>query len=129
MGLLILVIVFVGLFVFLFVAAFKQAKKEEQEWEEKKVAHRAWLKKFGYDNSKMISDKKEHFVDLCTEKEKLIIDECSYPFDYRFVRAYYKSKLYHNYRWRFSCGCNRWACRRQLWCCCWFQYGSANHHF
>ena len=36
MGLLILVIVFVGLFVFLFVAAFKQAKKEEQEWEEKK---------------------------------------------------------------------------------------------
>ena len=81
MGLLILVIVFVGLFVFLFVAAFKQAKKEEQEWEEKKVAHRAWLKKFGYDNSKMISDKKEHFVDLCTEKEKLIIDEYSYPFD------------------------------------------------
>ena len=81
MGLLILVIVFVGLFVFLFVAAFKQAKKEEQEWEEKKVAHRAWLKKFGYDNSKVISDKREHFVDLCTEKEKLIIDECSYPFD------------------------------------------------
>ena len=81
MGLLILVIVFVGLFVFLFVAAFKQAKKEEQEWEEKKVAHRVWLKKFGYDNSKVISDKREHFVDLCTEKEKLIIDECSYPFD------------------------------------------------
>lgn len=81
MGLLILVIVFVGLFVFLFVAAFKQAKKEEQEWEEKKVAHRAWLKKFGYDNSKVISDKKEHFVDLCTEKKKLIIDERSYAFD------------------------------------------------
>ena len=33
----------------------------KQEWEEKKVAHRAWLKKFGYDNSKVISDKKEHF--------------------------------------------------------------------
>ena len=81
MGLLILVIVFVGLFVFLFVAAFKQAKKEEQEWEEKKVAHRAWLKKFGYDNSKVISDKREHFVDLCTEKKKLIIDERSYAFD------------------------------------------------
>ena len=80
MGLLILVIVFVGLFVFLFVAAFKQAKKEEQEWEEKKVAHRAWLKKFGYDNSKVI-DKREHFVDLCTEKKKLIIDERSYAFD------------------------------------------------
>ena len=45
------------------------------------VAHRAWLKKFGYDNSKVISDKREYFVDLCTEKEKLIIDECSYPFD------------------------------------------------
>lgn len=81
MGLLILVIVFVGLFVFLFVVAFKQAKKEEQEWEEKKVAHRAWLKKFGYDNSKVISDKREHFVDLCTEKKKLIIDERSYAFD------------------------------------------------
>lgn len=47
----------------------------------KNVAHRAWLKKFGYDNSKMISDKREHFVDLCTEKKKLIIDERSYAFD------------------------------------------------
>ena len=81
MGLLFLVIILGGTFIFALVVAFKQAKRDEQAWEEKKVAHRAWLKKFGYDNSKMISDKKEHFVDLCTEKEKLIIDECSYPFD------------------------------------------------
>ena len=66
MGLLFLVIILGGTFIFALVVAFKQAKRDEQAWEEKKVAHRAWLKKFGYDNSKMISDKKEHFVDLCT---------------------------------------------------------------
>lgn len=55
--------------------------KEEKEWAKKRDVHKAWLKDNGYGNVKRLSTEPKHFIDLCEERQRLIIDERSYSYD------------------------------------------------
>ena len=76
----VLVLFFVAIIV-LVVCVGISVLKEEKEWAKKRDVHKAWLKDNGYGNVKRLSTEPKHFINLCEEQQRLIIDERSYSYD------------------------------------------------